>query len=150
LHFFLVRTLLELVQNEIFYHNRFAHIVGPINEAIKNIARNYSYSELYEIAGLSNILKCNIRSIYPRIDYRQDLNIMNSTFEYARSNLTTNIISIFWTHTKSETYVRNNNSGNWTPNHFVPLVLSSSQSKVENSLSLPTVLSSGSVSLTFT
>ncbi|CAF5205313.1 unnamed protein product, partial [Rotaria magnacalcarata] len=42
-----VRSLIELVKNENFYHNRFAHIVGPVNEAIKNIARNFSFSELY-------------------------------------------------------------------------------------------------------
>ncbi|CAF4424562.1 unnamed protein product, partial [Rotaria magnacalcarata] len=28
-----VRSLIELVKNENFYHNRFAHIVGPVNEA---------------------------------------------------------------------------------------------------------------------
>ncbi|CAF2060651.1 unnamed protein product, partial [Rotaria magnacalcarata] len=57
-----VRTLNELVKNEIFYNNRFMHIIGPLNEAMKNVARNFAFSELYEIAALSNVLKCNIRS----------------------------------------------------------------------------------------
>ncbi|CAF4536723.1 unnamed protein product, partial [Rotaria magnacalcarata] len=56
-----VRTLNELVKNEIFYNNRFMHIIGPLNEAMKNVARNFAFSELYKIAALSNVLKCNIR-----------------------------------------------------------------------------------------
>ncbi|CAF1357094.1 unnamed protein product, partial [Adineta steineri] len=50
---------------------------------------------------------------------------MNNTFEHAHSNPSSNTIFIFWTHTQSEMHVRNSNSGNWTPNHFVPLLLPS-------------------------
>ena len=121
----LVLTLLELVKNEIMYNNRFAHAVGPLAEAIRNISRKFSFSELYEIASLSNVLKCNIRSVYPNIDYRLYLNIMNSTFHYDGSNTSSDMICIFWTHTLNETYARKNNQGNWSPNHFVPLILSS-------------------------
>ncbi|CAF4952261.1 unnamed protein product, partial [Rotaria magnacalcarata] len=116
-----VRTLIELVKNEMFYHNRCAHIVGPVNEAIKNIARNFSFSELYEIAALSNVLNCNIQSVYPTIDYRSDLNIMNNTFEHAQCSIASKTICLFWTHTESEIEARRSNAGNWSPNHFVPL-----------------------------
>ncbi|CAM4811757.1 unnamed protein product [Rotaria magnacalcarata] len=116
-----VRTLNELVKNEIFYNNRFMHIIGPLNEAMKNVARNFAFSELYKIAALSNVLKCNIRSIYPTIDYRPHLNIMNSTFEHAQSN-----------------------AGNWSPNHFVPLLLPSGNSQSQNHLAQPKISGSGS------
>ncbi|CAF4050661.1 unnamed protein product [Rotaria magnacalcarata] len=137
-----VRTLIEFVKNEFFYSNRYSHIIGPLDEAMKNIARNFSFSELYEIVGLSNVLKCNIRSIYPRIGYREDLHIMNSTFEYAQSNLSSNTIFIFWTHTRNEVQARNSNSGNWTPNHFVPLLFSSDNVEFQNNPSQSQVISS--------
>ncbi|CAF4206782.1 unnamed protein product, partial [Rotaria magnacalcarata] len=137
-----VRTILELIKNEVFYNNSYSHILGPLNEGIKNITHNFSFSELYELVGLKNVLKCNIRSIYPNIDYRQDLNIMNSTFEYAQSNLPSNTIFIFWTHTLNEIGARNNNAGNWTPNHFVPLILPSNNPEFQTNLSHPQVLSS--------
>ncbi|CAF3600903.1 unnamed protein product [Rotaria socialis] len=105
-----VRCLIELVKNENFYHNRFAHIVGPVNEAIKNIARNFSFSELYEIAALSNVLNCNIQSVYPTIDYRSDLNIMNNTFEHAQCSIASKTICLFWTHTESEIEARRSNA----------------------------------------
>lgn len=110
------------------YSNRFAHAVGSLNEATRNISRKFSFSELYEIIGLSNVLKCNIRSVYPNIDYRPHLNIVNSTFHYDGPNTSSDTICIFWTHTLNETNARKNNHGNWSPNHFVPLVLSSNMS----------------------
>ncbi|CAF2182230.1 unnamed protein product, partial [Rotaria magnacalcarata] len=141
-----VRTLIELVKNEIFYQNHFAHIVGTVNEAIKNMARKFSFSELYEIAALSNVLKCNIRSIYPVIDYRPDLNIMNNTFEHAQHSIASTTICIFWTHTQREIDARQSNAGNWSPNHFVPLLLPSDNSQSQNHIAQPKISGSGSVS----
>ncbi|CAF4508168.1 unnamed protein product [Rotaria magnacalcarata] len=66
--------------------------------------------ELYEIAALSNVLKCNIRSIYPIIDYRPHLHIMNSTFEHAQYNIMSKAICLFWTHTESEIDARRSNA----------------------------------------
>ncbi|CAF5029718.1 unnamed protein product, partial [Rotaria magnacalcarata] len=138
-----VRSLIELVKNENFYHNRFAHIIGPVNEAIKNIGRNFSFSELYEIAALSNVLKCNIQSVYPTIDYRSDLNIMNNTFEHAQCSIASKTICLFWTHTESEIEARRSNAGNWSPNHFVPLLLPSDNSQSQNHLCQPKISGSG-------
>ncbi|CAF4236847.1 unnamed protein product [Rotaria magnacalcarata] len=139
-----VRTLIELVKNEIFYYDRFAHIVGPVNEAIKNIARNFSFSELYEIAALINVLKCNIQSVYPTIDYRSDLNIMNNTFEHAQCSIASKTICLFWTHTESKIEARRSNAGNSSPNHFVPLLLPSDNSQSQNHLDQPKISGSGS------
>ncbi|CAF2088218.1 unnamed protein product, partial [Rotaria magnacalcarata] len=139
-----VRNLIELVKNEIFYNNRFMHIVGPLNEVMKNIARNFAFSELYEIAALSNVLKCNIRSIYPIIDYRPHLHIMNSTFEHAQYSIVSKAICLFWTHTESEIDARRSNAGNWSPNHFVPLLLPSDNSQSQNCLAQPKISGSGS------
>ncbi|CAF1021874.1 unnamed protein product, partial [Rotaria magnacalcarata] len=138
-----VRTLMELVKNETFYQNRFAHIAGPVDEAIKSMARIFSFSELYEIVALGNVLKCNIRSIYPVIDYRPDLNIMNNTFEHAQYSIASKTICIFWTHTKSEIDARQSNAGNWSPNHFVPLLLPSDNSQSQNHLAQPKISVSG-------
>ena len=110
------------MKNDIFYHNQFSHIIGPLNEAVKSIARNYSYSELYEIVGLSNVLKCNIRSIYPKIQYRSELNIFNNIFQCNEYNSTSNTVSVLWSNTQSEIYARSCKAGNWASNHFVPLL----------------------------
>jgi hypothetical protein len=144
-----VRTLVELVKNEVVYSNRFAHIAGLFNEAIKNVSRNGSFSEFYEIVGLSNVLKCNIRSIYPEIQYRPDLNIINSTFEHDQCNASSNTIYIFWTHTQSEIDARNSNAGNWSPNHFVPLLLLPDKSTFQNNLLPPKINFSDTVSSSF-
>ena len=141
----LVRILIEFLQNEFYHTSRFSHPVRPLNEVIKNIVRNYSFSELYEIAAMSNVLKCNIRSTYPAIDYRQDLSIMNSVFEHTQASTSSKTICIFWTHTESESYVRSINGGYWTPNHFVSLLFPSNCSQGQNDLIQPNITSPGSV-----
>ena len=142
---FLARILIELLKNEVFYISRFSHLVGPLDGVVKNIAHNFSFSELYEIAAMSNVLKCNIRSIYPIIDYRPDLSIMNSIFEYAQASTSSKTICIFWTHTESESYVRSINGGYWTPNHFVPLLFPSNCSQDQNDLTQLNITCPGSV-----
>ena len=116
------------------YTSRFSHLVGPLDGVIKNIAHNFSFSELYEIAALTNVLKCNIRSIYPIIDYRPDLSIMNSTLEHAQSNMASKTICIFWTHTESEINARTASGGYWIPNHFVLLLFPSNYPESQNDL----------------
>ena len=113
------------------------------------MARKFSFSELYEIAALSNVLKCNIRSIYPIIDYRSDLNIMNNTFEHAQHSIMSATICIFWTHTQREIDARRSNAGNWSPNHVVPLLLPSDNSPSGNHLAQPKISGSGLVSSNF-
>lgn len=142
---FLVRILIELLKNEVSYTNRFSNLIGPLNQVIKNIVHNFSFSELYEVAALSNVLKCNVRCIYPIIDYRPDLSVMNSTFEYIQGSASSKTICIFWTHTESENYVRSVNAGNWSPNHFVPLLLPSDYSHNQNEFVQPKITGTGSV-----
>jgi hypothetical protein len=114
---------MELMRNQVFYIAQLAHIVGPLDVAVRSIVRNFSFSELYEVAALSRVLRCNVRSVYPSIDYRQDLNLMNRTFEHEEPECSAETIFLFWTHMQSERDVRSRNNGSWTPNHFVPLLL---------------------------
>jgi hypothetical protein len=136
-----VRTVIELVQNELQYTNHLQHIAGPFDEAIRNISREFSFSELYEIGGLSNVLKCKIRSIYPRIEYRSQLDVFNNTSDPAQNCSLSTTICVFWTHIKSDIQAVQNNVGNWTPNHFVPLLLPSDNLILQNDLSLETICS---------
>ncbi|CAF5120484.1 unnamed protein product, partial [Rotaria sp. Silwood1] len=46
-------------------------------------------------------------------------------------------------HTQSEIYARRNNAGNWSPNHFVPLLLPSNESQYQNSMTEPKATGSG-------
>ncbi|CAF0864572.1 unnamed protein product [Didymodactylos carnosus] len=64
-----VRAIVELAMNYNYYNIKYERIVGPLNLRIKAMCKNYEFSELFEIDALSNILQCQIQSVYPRIEY---------------------------------------------------------------------------------
>ncbi|CAF1120706.1 unnamed protein product [Didymodactylos carnosus] len=64
-----VRAIVELAMNYNYYNIKYERIVGPLNLRIKAMCENYEFSELFEIDALSNILQCQIQSVYPRIQY---------------------------------------------------------------------------------
>ncbi|CAF3372377.1 unnamed protein product [Rotaria socialis] len=117
-----VRTVIELVVNGAYYTRMYSQFIGLLDIAIKAICKNYTYSELYEIAALCNILRCNIRSIYPRIDFREDMEILNNSFRPTSPIIANCSITIFWSHALNEIDVRAQNNMTWSPNHFVPLM----------------------------
>jgi hypothetical protein len=108
--------------NETSYSNMYSQFVGPLDSAIQAICKNYIYSELYTIGALCSILKCNIRSIYPKIDFREDMVVTNNVFTPAPPIIANCEITVLWSHTVSEAYARALNNGAWSPNHFVPLL----------------------------
>ena len=118
----LVRTVIELVANGAYYTRMYSQFIGPLDTAIKAICKNYTYSELYEIAALCNVLRCNIRSIYPKIDFREDMEILNTIFRPTSPIIASCSINIFWSHVLNEIDVRTQNNMTWIPNHFVPLM----------------------------
>ncbi|CAF5085600.1 unnamed protein product, partial [Rotaria sp. Silwood1] len=96
--------------------------VGPIDIAIKAICKNYTFSELYEIAALCNVLQCNIRSVYPKIDFQQYMATWDNVFTPVSPIITNCNIVIMWSHALNEKDAREANNGTWSPNHFVPLI----------------------------
>ncbi|CAF3561648.1 unnamed protein product [Rotaria socialis] len=117
-----VRTVIELVANEAYYTRMYSQFIGPLDTAIKAICKNYTYSELYEIAALCNPLRCNIQSIYPKVDFREDMEILNNIFRPTLHIIASCTITIFWSHVLNEIDVRAQNNMTWSPNHFVPLM----------------------------
>ena len=114
---------MELVRNERFYESLHMASLGPVHIALKNISKNYSYSESYEIHALCNVLGCNIRSFCPSIGVHPNvLAMLNKLFTPMASQNVKSTIRILWSHTKMETDVKMINHGHWSPNHFVPLV----------------------------
>ncbi|CAF1475686.1 unnamed protein product [Adineta steineri] len=122
-----VRTIVELITNETFYSNMYANVVGPIDIAIKGMCKNFTYSELYEICALCTVLGCNIRSVYPKIDFHPDMAVMNNIFTPAPSVTANYEITILWSHAWDEMHARAVNNNIWSPNHFVPLMSPSKQ-----------------------
>ena len=120
----LVRTIMELVKNESYYVSTYSRFVGPLDIAVKATCKDKTYSELYEIVALCTLLKCNIRSIYPIIDFREDLAVMNHVFTPAPPTVASCEIKILWSHTMNETDFRALHNTRWNPNHFVPLMSS--------------------------
>ena len=107
-------------------------MAGPFDTAIQAICRNYTYSELYEIAALCSLLKCNIQSVYPNIDIREDLTILNSVITPDASIVANCTIAILWSHACNEMEARADNKNKWSPNHFVPLMLPSTQNEISH------------------
>jgi hypothetical protein len=129
---FLVRTIIELVTNENYYQTMYSQYVGSTDEAIKAISKNYTYSELYEIVALCNVLRCNIRSVYPRIDFHDSMAILDNVFTPIAPNVANCTISIFWSSCVNEQDNRMHNNGTWSPNHFVPLLSPSALNEFDN------------------
>ena len=118
----LVRTVIELVKNENFYAREYSQFVGPVQNALKTACKNYNYSELFEIVALCTLLQCSIRSLYPNIDFRDDMMIANRIFAPVPPIHANYQITILWSHVNREINARALNNGAWSPNHFVPLL----------------------------
>ncbi|CAF4921521.1 unnamed protein product [Rotaria socialis] len=117
-----VRTIIELMTNEVYYSNRYSQFVGPLDITIQGTCKNHMFSELYEIGALCSILGCNIQSIYPNIDFRDDMVFLNNIFTSIPSITSNCEITILWSHAKNEKHAREANHGTWSSNHFVPLM----------------------------
>lgn len=132
---FLVRTIVELTSNEDYYQALYSDRIGPTDSAIKSICKNFTFSELYEIAALCNVLKCNIRSVYPKIDFRHYMALWDSVFTPSPPALANFTITILWSNAQNENVARalNRNGNNmWSPNHFVPLLSPNIQEVSDN------------------
>ncbi|CAF4991150.1 unnamed protein product, partial [Rotaria sp. Silwood1] len=133
-----VRTIIELMTNETYYDSMYSQFIGSVAFIIKAMCKNNTFSELYEISALSNVLKCNIRSIYPKIDFREDMNILNNVFTPAPPVIANCNIAILWSHVLNETDARAANNGAWSSNHFVPLLSSAMHYTSEHENKSPT------------
>jgi hypothetical protein len=96
--------------------------VGPIDIYIKAACKNETFSELCEIAALSSVLRCNIRSVCPRINFPGAMEVLNNIFTPAPPIVANYEIAILWSHVCNERLARESNNGTWSPNHFVPLI----------------------------
>ena len=121
----LVRTIIELVKNKTHYINQCSKHVGLFDEALRRTCSNSRSSELYELVALASVLQCEIQSVYPYIDYRAEMKIMNAVYKPAEISVSSNgRVIIFWSSTEDEvsTRARPGNNGIWNPNHCVPLL----------------------------
>ncbi|CAF4613740.1 unnamed protein product [Rotaria sp. Silwood2] len=100
----------------------YSQYVGPVDIAIKAICKNYTFSELYEIAALCNVLRCNIRSVYTKIDFQQYMAVWDNVFTPVSPIIANCNIVIMWSNALNEKNAREANNGTWSPNHFVPLI----------------------------
>ncbi|CAF4116453.1 unnamed protein product [Rotaria sordida] len=133
-----VRTIIELMTNEAYYDSMYSQFIGSVAFIIKAMCKSNTFSELYEISALCNVLKCNIRSIYPKIDFREDMAIMNNVFTPAPPVIANCNIAILWSHVRNETDARAANNGAWISNHFVPLLSSAMHYTSEHGNKSPT------------
>ncbi len=100
----------------------YLQFAGPIDIFIKSACKNETFSELYEIAALSSVLRCNIRSVCPQISFQGAMGIVNNVFTPAPPIVANCEIAILWSHVWNERRARETNNGIWSPNHFVPLL----------------------------
>lgn len=141
----LVRTIVELVKNKTHYIDQCSKFVGPFNKALQRACNNNRFCELYELVALANVLQCEIQSVYPYIDYRAEMKIMNAVYKPTMASvLKARRVVIFWTSNKDELLVkaRPGSGGIWSPNHFVPLIQANRSNRVaiiEESIITPEV-----------
>ncbi|CAF1591399.1 unnamed protein product, partial [Adineta steineri] len=105
----------------------YMHRAGLIDIAIKAICKNHTYSGLYEVCALCSVLKCNIRSVYPEIDFRAGMAVMNSIYTPIPPIVANYEVAILWSNVWKEMHVRAVNNNLWSPNHFVPLLAPNQQ-----------------------
>ena len=94
---------------------------------------------MYELVALANVLQCEVQSVYPYIDYRAEMKIMNALYKPLETSVRNKgRVIIFWSSTEDEVSTRNRpgNHGVWNPNHFVPLVQRSRNSRTTNNKSV--------------
>ena len=113
------------MKNKIYYVNQCSNHVGLFNEALRRTCNKDSFAELYEIVALASVLQCEVQSVYPCIDYRAEMKIMNAVYKPVETLVPSNgRVIIFWSSTEDEvsTRAQPGNRGIWNPNHFVPLL----------------------------
>ena len=129
-----------MVRNRKFYEESYMQSLGPVHITLKNVSNNYCFSESYEIQALCHVLECNIRTFCPSIELHPHvLAMLNKVFSPMPSNNAKCTITILWSHTMTETDAKAMNHGNWSPNHFVPLLPSGSNVALAGNPVSPTV-----------
>jgi hypothetical protein len=99
-----------------------AQYAGNTDIIIQAACKKGMYSEIHEVAALCNVLQCNIRSVYPRIDFEYYKAIWDSVFTPILPVIGNCTIIILWSSTLYEKDARETYNGTWRPNHFVPLL----------------------------
>ncbi|CAF4308423.1 unnamed protein product [Rotaria sp. Silwood2] len=127
-----VPTIMELITNENYYQTMYSQYLGPTDIAIKAICKNYTFSELYEIAAQCNVLQCNIRSVYPKIDFHHYMVIWDNLFTPIPPVSSNCNMVILWSNALNEKDAREMHNGTWRPNLFVPLMLPPIRNKFNN------------------
>lgn len=131
---------MELGRDERSYENLHMQSLGPLHLALKNISKNYCYSESYEIHALCNVLECNIRSFCPSIGMHPAiLAMLNKVFTPMASRNVKCTVTILWSHANVEMDAKAMNHGNWSPNHFVPLLSSGRSARSDDDSSSPSM-----------
>ena len=98
----------------------YSQYLGSIDIAIKAVCKNYTCSELYEIVALCSVLRCNIRSSYPKLDFKTYMAILDNVFAPAPLIIASYDIAVLWSHLFNENEVREINNGTWKSKSFCP------------------------------
>ena len=95
------------------------YISGSFNEAIRDCAKNCTFSTAYAIHAASSVIGRPIRSFYPPINglFDKSIGILNRDFNPRTSKSLKNPICLLWSNTQPFSGI-----GTWTPNHFVLMI----------------------------
>ena len=107
------------------YIAQYTNLIGPFDEAPRRTCNNNSFSELYELAALASAIRYTIQSVYPYIDYRAEMKIMDAVYKPMDTFTSTHErLIIFRTSSEDElsTKRRPGSGGVSSPDHFVPLI----------------------------
>ena len=120
-----LKVVNELILNREYYDTKNLNIYSSAQydgyeTEVLHAVKNGVYSSMRNMVALSNVLGCEIRSIYPDTNNpcvnKDEMNKML----VPRTKKFDHILNIMWTHTTNTSLM-----DGWSPNHFVPCVESS-------------------------
>ncbi|CAF1297817.1 unnamed protein product, partial [Didymodactylos carnosus] len=127
-----VRNIIELAMNADAYL-QFYKLYDTNLKAyiVRSMLYDRRWAEPWDLFGLSTVLNCNIRSVFPNLNTFTNIHpsaplppqkVMNKTFK-PRQNIATNTILIMWSRGISpEDWILYSTEDIWAPNHYVPLI----------------------------
>ena len=126
-----VRASMELVQNREYYEkfhlgNRLHLVSDKYDVAVRDCITNYAFSSAWTVHACASVISRSIKSVYPPVNGILDpsVSVLNAVFP-PRALKSRHTVTLMWSSCSLS-----KPSGNWYPDHFVPLLPNDTNSTV--------------------
>ena len=126
-----VRASMELVQNREYYEkfhlgDRLHLVSDKYDVAVRDCITNYAFSSAWTVHACASVISRSIKSVYPPVNGILDpsVSVLNAVFP-PRALKSRHTVTLMWSSCSLS-----KPSGNWYPDHFVPLLPNDTNSTV--------------------